>query len=375
MQEPAMKIKDIECILLSYMPQVKPIDGLSDIASRDVFLVRVFTDDGCVGIGEGFALGSLRSLAVIVEETLKPLLLGQDPRDIARLWQRMYRGTFRYGRRGLVLPAISAVDMALWDILGKSVNLPIYKLGGGCRDRISAYASGGYYLEGKGLDALVEEAAGYASRGFRRMKMKIGLLSLDKDLERIREVKRALGPDVELAVDANNAYDFNQALALGRKLDEMSIAFFEEPISSDYMDASARLADQLDVPIAGYETEVTAYGMKDFIVNRAVDIAQADAIWSGGITECLRVAALAGCWGMSIIPHFSAAAVSLAANIHWGAMVPNCEWFELTQDPNPLRDELAVTPVVTENGDVLLPSGPGLGIELNEKVVRKYRVR
>ena len=370
-----MKIKNIECIMLSYIPEIKPIDGLSDIASRDVFLVKVFTDDGCVGIGEGFALGSLRSLAAIVDETLRPLLIGQDPRDIERLWHRMYRGTFRYGRRGLVLPAISAIDMALWDILGKSVNLPVYKLAGGCRDRITAYASGGYYLEGKGMDALTAEAAKYASQGFKRMKMKIGLMSIKKDLERISEVQKALGPDMDLAVDSNNAYDFNQALAMGRKLDEMGIAFFEEPISSDYLDASIRLAEQLDVPIAGYETEVTAYGMKDFIIRRGVDIAQVDAIWSGGITECLKVASLAGMFGMKIIPHFSAAVVSLAANIQFGAMVSNCEWFELTQDPNPLRDELAIDPIVVDKGDMVLPDRPGLGIELNEKVLEKYRIR
>lgn len=370
-----MKIKSIESIMLSYVPEVKPLDGLSDIASRDVFLVRIHTDDGCVGIGEGFALGSLRSLAQAVDEMLAPLLVGQDPRDIERLWLRMYRGTFRNGRRGLLLAAISALDMALWDILGKTAGMPVHKLGGGCRDRIAAYASGGYYLEGKGIDALLEEAAGYAKREFRRMKMKIGGLPLDRDIERITEVRKVLGSGIELAVDANNAYDFNQALAMGRKLDEMGIAFFEEPISSDYVDASVRLAEQLDVPIAGYETELTAFGMKDFIVRRGVDIAQADAIWSGGITECLKVAALANAWGMKIIPHFSAAAVSLAANLQWAAMAPNCEWFELTQDPNPLRDDLAVTPITADKGELTVPTGPGLGIELNEKVLEKYRVK
>lgn len=370
-----MKIRDIECVMLSYVPEVKPIDGLSGIASRDVFLVKVRTDDGCEGIGEGFALGSLRSLAAVVDETLKPLLLGQDPRDIQRLWQVMYRNTFRYGRRGLVLPAISAIDMALWDILGKIANLPIYKLGFGCRDKVAAYASGGYYLEGKGMDALVAEAGRYVEQGFSVMKMKIGGASMEKDLERIDAVRKTLGANFRLGVDANNAYDFNQALIMGRKLEERDIAFFEEPISSDFVDASVRLAEQLDIPIAGYETEVTAFGMKEFIVRRGVDIAQADAIWSGGISECLKVSDLARAWGMQVIPHFSAAAVSLAANLHWAAMVPNCDLIELTQDPNPLRDELAMEPIRAEKGFLTLPNRPGLGVELNEKVVEKYRVR
>lgn len=369
-----MKIKNIDCVMLSYMPEVKPIDGLSGIAAREVLLVKVYTDDGCVGIGEGFALGNLRSLAAVVEETLKPLLLGEDPRDIERLWHRMYRYTFRYGRRGLVLPGISAVDMALWDILGKVANLPVSKLGGGCRSRIPAYASGGYYLEGKGMDALVAEAARYVNQGFRRMKMKIGGLSLEKDLERVDEVRKTLGGKLDLAVDANNAYDFNDALRMGRRLDERGIAFFEEPISSDFLDASIELARRLDVPVAGYETELTAFGLKEFISRRGVDIAQTDAIWAGGVTECLKIASLARAWGMKIIPHFSAGVVSQAANIHWGAMVSNCDWFELTQDPNPLRDDLAVKPIAVENGEVLVPDGPGLGIELDEKIVEKYRV-
>jgi L-alanine-DL-glutamate epimerase-like enolase superfamily enzyme len=286
----------------------------------------------------------------------------------------MYHYTFRYGRRGLLLPAISAVDMALWDILGKIANTPIYKLGGGCREHVAAYASGGYYLAGKGIDALTAEARRYREQGFARMKMKIGGLSQAADLERIREVKAALGPDIELAVDANNAYDFNKALVMGRRLEEIGIAFFEEPISSDFLDASVDLAAGLDIPVAGYETEVTAFGLKEFIVRRGIDIAQPDAIWSGGISECLKIAHLAGAWGMTVIPHFSAAAVSLAANLHWAAMVDNCEWIELTQDPNPLRDELATTPIRVEKGNVFLPEGPGLGIELDEKVVEKYRV-
>ncbi len=370
-----MKITGIECVMLSYTPENPPIDGLSNIAAREVFLVRVRTDEGVEGIGEGFTLGAIRSLATVVEECFTPLLLGQDPRDIERLWQRVYRANFRSGRRGLFLSAISAVDIALWDILGKVANLPVYKLGGGCRDSVRAYASGGYYLAGKGLDALTAEAARYREQGFSCMKMKIGGAPRARDLERIDEVRRTLGDDIELAVDANNAYDFNEALAMGRRLEERGVVFFEEPISSDFLDASVELAAKLDIPIAGYETEVTAFGMRDFIARRGVDIAQPDAIWSGGISECLKIAHLAAAWGMTVIPHFSAAAVSLAANAHWAAMVENCRWIELTQDPNPLRDELAKEPIRVEKGMLLLPEAPGIGIELDERTVEKYRMR
>lgn len=369
-------IKDVECIKLAYKPRYRPIDGLATIDSRDVFLVRIHTDQpGLYGIGESFALGSLNSLEAVVTETLRPLLLGEDPRDVGRLWQKMYRSTFRYGRRGLVIAAISGVDIALWDLLGKICGQPVHKLAGGFRTTMPAYASGGYYLEGRGIDALVEEAQRYVDQGFTFMKMKVAGASPDVDLERIRRVREVVGDDFRLGVDANAAWDFNTALRMGRKFEELGIAFFEEPLSSDHIEDSIRLASLLDLPIAGYETELTRYGMRDFIVRHAVDIVQADAIWTGGITEALRVATIASAWNKPIIPHFSAAAVSLAANLQFGAASDNCELIELSQDDNPLRDELLIEPVRVKQGVVEIPAGPGLGIELDEKCVSRFRVR
>jgi L-alanine-DL-glutamate epimerase-like enolase superfamily enzyme len=369
-----MVIKDIECIKLSYVPKFRPIDGLATINARDVFLVKVVTDDGLYGLGESFALGSLNSLEMLVEETLTPVLLGEDPRDIARLWAKMYRSTFRYGRRGIVIAAISAVDIALWDLLGKICGQPVYKLAGGCRDRIPAYASGGYYLEGRGDDALAEEAQHYVDQGFSFMKMKVGGATPEIDLERVKLVRSVIGDRFRLGVDANAVWDFDTALRFGRKLEDLDVAFFEEPVSSDHLEDSVRLAQALDMPIAGYETELTRFGMKDFITRHAVDIVQVDAIWSGGISEALKVATLASAWNKPVIPHFSASAVSLAANLHFGAAIGNCELIELTQDENPLRDELLTEPIRAERGVVYLPSKPGLGIELDESTVSRFRV-
>lgn len=369
-----MIISDIECIKLSYVPKFRPIDGLATIAARDVFLVKVITDEGLYGIGESFALGSLNTLEALVNETLKPVLIGEDPRNIERLWGKMYRSTFRYGRRGIVIAAISGIDIALWDLLGKICSQPVYKLAGGCRGHIQAYASGGYYLEGRGIDALVEEAQLYVDQGFTFMKMKVGGATLDLDMERIQAVKAVIGDKLELGVDANNAWDFNTALKMGRKFEDLDIAFFEEPVSSDHLEDSVRLAQLLDVPIAGYETELTRFGMRDFITRHAVDIVQTDAIWSGGISEAIKIATLASVWNMNVIPHFSASAVSLAANLHFGAAISNCNIIELTQDTNPLRDDLLVEPILVKQGIVYLPSKPGLGIELNEDTVSQFRV-
>jgi D-arabinonate dehydratase len=369
-----MKIVKIEPILLSYTPKRPPRDGLSGISSRDVFLVRIETDEGLTGIGEGFALGSLKSTAMILEEIIQPLLLGADPTDIEGLWQRMYRTTMRVGRRGIVLAAISAVDIALWDLLGKKAGLPVYKLMGGVKDSVLAYASAGYYQEGKGLDELGEEMSGYRSQGFKAVKMKVGGDTFATDVERVKTARDALGPDIKLAVDSNNAWDYTTALRFAKAIEPYDIFFFEEPLSADDIQNSAKLARDTSIPIAGYETEYTRYGLRDLIVNDAIDIVQTDAIWSGGLSETRKIGILASTFGKECIPHFSAGAYSLAANLHLAGSLANINWFELTLDDNPLRSELS-EPVRVENGKVYIPQGPGLGIELNEKIVEKYKIK
>ena len=258
-----MIITNVEPIMLCYKPKNAPRDGLANIPARDVFLVKVHTDEGITGIGEGFALGSLKSTAVLVEETLAPLIVGKDPAMIEALWNRMYQQTFRYGRRGILIAGLSAIDLALWDILGKKTGMPVYKLLGGAHDSLIPYASAGYYMEGKTPADLAQEALSYKKMGFGIMKMKIGGASIREDQERIHAVREATGDDFKLAVDANNAYDFQDALTMARFCDREGIFFFEEPLSSDFMEDSRRLADAVDVPIAGYETQLTRYGMRD----------------------------------------------------------------------------------------------------------------
>lgn len=369
-----MKITKVTPIGLRFFPARPPQDGLGAIAARDVVLVEIETDEGISGIGECFALGNVRSTAVTVEEVLAPVLLGQDPTNVEGLWERMYRSSFRVGRRGLVLCAMSGVDIALWDITGKVAGLPVYKLLGGVTDRFTAYASGGYYMKDKSVRDLAAEMAGYAEAGFTAMKMKIGALSLGQDLERVRAARAAVGAGIDLAVDANNAWDFNTAVRACRTFEELDLFFFEEPLPSDDLDGSARLAAATTVPIAGYETEYTRWGMKEFIVRGAVDVAQTDAIWCGGISEARKIGILASAWGLPLIPHFSASAVSLCANLQVAASLSNVRHFELTLDENPLRDELNQAPVRVERGTIFAPEGPGIGMTLNRAVLERYRV-
>ena len=369
-----MKITGIQPIKLRFTPQSGLADGLAPIGSREVFLVKVLTDEGLTGIGEGFALGCLDSLQTLLHETVAPLLIGEDPLLKESLWEKVYHFTYRYGRRGLLPCVLSAVDIALWDVTGKAAGLPVYRLLGGAKSKVPAYASGGYSAQGKTPDDLAAEALRYKGMGFATMKMKIGAAPLHIDFERVSAVRQAIGDQMGLAVDANNAYDLNEALKACRMLEPLNICFFEEPLSGDNIEDSIRLAERTDIPIAGYETELTRFAMRDFITRRAVDIVQTDAIWVGGLSEARKIADLAAAWKMSCIPHFSAGAVSLAANLHLAAAMTNIPMIELTLDENPLRDSLGRSPVRLEDGHLLLPDAPGLGVDIDEDAVRRFAV-
>ncbi len=369
-----MKITEINPIKLRFFPKNPPRDGLAGIASRDVFLVEVKTDGGITGIGEGFALGMMDTLETLTLETLAPLLIGRNPAMIEELWESMYQNTSRYGRRGIMMAAISAIDIALWDIMGKVTGMPVYKLLGAAKTSLLPYASAGYYMEGKGIHELKQEFKHYKELGFKVMKMKVGGTSIKEDINRIRAVRDELGDDTELAIDANNAWDYKTALKMARICEQENIMFLEEPLSSDFIQDSIRLVHNTDVPIAGYETNLTRFGMRDFIAQDAVDYVQVDAIWSGGITEAKRVGILAGIYNKKVIPHFSAGMVSLAANLSFGMALPNVDLMEYTLDENPLRSELCTNAIVMHNGVVKVFEKPGLGIDLNWETVERYRI-
>jgi L-alanine-DL-glutamate epimerase-like enolase superfamily enzyme len=237
-------------------------------ASRGALLVEVETDGGITGVGEaGVGGGSTKH---VIEQQLRPMLVGEDPLLIEGLWQRMFARTRQFGRRGIVMNAISGVDIALWDIAGKAAKLPVYRLLGACRDRVEAYASGGFYQEGKSADDLAGEAEGYRARGFRGMKMKIGRnpstqthlrhlaanartceVEPEADIERVAAVRRALGPQAKLMVDVNCAWSPSFAIEMGRALEPYKPYWIEEPVATDDIDGSARVADALATPIAG----------------------------------------------------------------------------------------------------------------------------
>jgi len=391
-----MKISDVRAIMLSC--PVEPImDAVHFIPRRETLLIRVETDQGLTGIGEAACFGgALRTVKMIAEQELQPLLVGEDPLRIERLWDRMYSRTLQHGRRGAVIGAISGVDIALWDILGQTAGLPLYRLLGGYRSRIRAYASGGFYQEGKGPHELAQETAHYAAARFQGVKIKVGrnpsarigrgaegvlprdrccLVSPEEDLERVAAVREAIGREVELMVDANTAWRPHEAIRMARELESYRVYWLEEPVGTDDVEGSAQVAAATHIPVAGYETESTCYGFRELITCGAVEVVQADATWAGGISECRRIAALAAAYGLPFVPHAYSSAIALVANLHLVASLPNGEWMELDRNPNPLREELITEPLgIDADGFLPLLEEPGLGVELDEEVIAQYQV-
>lgn len=386
-----MKIADIRTIPLSCRcePPYGSAGGMQ--AARGGLLVEIETDGGITGIGEaGVGGGSTRH---VIEHQLRPLLLGEDPLLIEGLWQKMFARTRQYGRRGIAMNALSGIDIALWDIAGKVAKLPLYRLFGARSDRVEAYASGGFYQEGKAIDDLALEAEGYRARGFKGMKMKIGRnpstqthlrhlaanapiceVEPEEDIARVAAVRRALGPRAKLMVDVNCAWSPSMAIEMGRALEPYKLYWIEEPVATDDIAGSARVAAALATAIAGYETEIGLYGFRELIERGAVDIVQPDLAWSGGFSECRRIAALAHAHHLMVAPHAFASAVTLAASLHFIASIPNGLVLEFDQNPNGLRDDLLKEPIAIDgDGIIRLPERPGLGIELDRAAVERWR--
>ena len=323
-----------------------------------------------------------------------PILSGGRTRPISNGFGA--RSTTRqHGRGGIITAALSGIDVALWDILGKKAGLPVYKLLGGYSDRLLPYASSGFYSVGKDAQKLAAEAEGYFRQGFRYAKIKIGrnpdvfmspienmlspekcIYTLEEELERVRaccEAAKKYG--ARIMVDVNNVWNTYTAIRMGKKFQEMGVFWMEEPLSLDNVDGSAELARALDMPVAGYESEVGLFRFKQFMDKRAIDIVQPDVIWSGGFTECRRIAHYAQANSLPCMPHVFSSAVSLAANAHFLASLSNRGILEMDRNPYPLRDELLTEPIeMAADGYVYLPQKPGLGIELREDTIEKYRV-
>jgi len=375
-----MKIVAVDTFILRH--QLDEAFGYSQAwyQARTAMLVRLTTDDGVTGWGEAY--GPPEPSAAIVQHVLAPLVIGGDPFATLPLWEQMYARTRDYGQKGFALHAISAIDIALWDLKGKALGLSVSRLlGGRFRERVEAYATGLYFRPKERFDTdLVAEALGYVEAGFQAVKLKIGFTP-EIDLHHAREIRQAIGPDIQLMVDANHAYDAATAIRLGREFDRIDVRWFEEPVIPEDLEAYAEVRRALDIPIAGGEAEFTRFGFRRLFAARAVDIVQPDLTATGGFTECQRIAALASAWGVRYLPHVWGSAVGLCASLQFVAALPPATAslsplepiFELDQTQNRFRDELAIDAIRPVDGWLEIPDRPGLGIEIDERVIDAYR--
>ncbi len=368
-----MRVTAVEPIILC-APVKEPWHiGTAVYDKMHSLLVKVETDEGVTGYGEGLVRFSPEVSATIVDKLLAPVVVGQDPFNVELIWDRMYslmRG--RGHSKGFMLEAMSGVDMALWDLMGKALGQPVHRLLGSYgRTKLPVYASS---LLFKPLDQLVREAEGLASQGYDAMKLKVGQ-GIETDMRNVREIRRALGEGVRLMVDANCAFDTLQALQLGRQLEAAGVYWFEEPVAPENLDGYAKLAQALDMPVAGGETEFNRWAFKELFVRNAIDIIQPDLGRCGGFTEARKIAAVASAFDIPVAPHTGASsAISIAASIQWAASLPNLLTFEVMYPENPLRDELLIEPLpAMKGGYIEVLQGPGLGIKIDPKAIERFR--
>ena len=366
-----MKITDIRTIRLrAPLPpecQYRSRSGLRTF--RSTVLVQVETDEGIVGFGS--CSGNEAVVEAIIVRALKPLLMGKDPLQIQELWETAYVGTGigEYGSQAIGVIALSGVDIALWDILGKAKNLPVYKLlGGRSRERVQVYATALYPEE---TAKVVKKALAFVEKGFCGIKIKVGF-DLAKDIEIVKAVREVLGEDFTFIADANMGYGIEAALKAAAVFEECRVAWFEEPLFVGDIDGHALLKSRSKVPIALGENLHTTFAFEQFILRRAIDVLQPDVARAGGISQVKKVAGLAAAHGLPISLHTWGDAVALAASLHVAAASENSAVMELDCTSNPLRTELLKEPLEARNGFMFPPEGAGLGIELNTDAFNKY---
>jgi D-galactarolactone cycloisomerase len=367
-----MKIERVEAFALAHTLDVPRGDGRGMSTRRQTTLVRVTTDDGVYGWGQGGTAG-------LVRDVFAPLLVGQDPRDTLPLWQRLFRAG--RGLRG----AVGAIDLALWDIKGKLTGMPVAQLlGGAVRERVPVYASLHNYTPSPDLgDALAEAIQLAREAGFRAVKMKIGGRPVAEDIRYLRRAREAAGPDVALMADANQTYSVATAVKVGRVLEELDFAWFEEPIATTDLAGYALLRQKLDVPIAAFEGVNDPVAIAPALQARAMDIYQPDVLGAGGFTVIPHLVSMATAFGVDVTCHSWDSALVNVATLHVLATIP--DWharsmaavappLEVTTLPRqPLNSDLLLgRPAVSKDGTMAVSAGPGLGVEVNPETLERY---
>jgi len=364
-----MKITEITSTILhdpeGYVIQdatIPPIDP--NAKGRSQLFVQIHTDEGTVGLGIAPGQRAIRS---VIHDNLSGVLIGQDPFMIEKLWQDMFWRVRGFGRKGVAFQAIAAIDIALWDLKGKVLDQPIYRLLGPAHETVPIYGSGGWTNYSQ--DELVAEQMGYVERGIPRVKMKVGKdfgQSEAEDIDRLEAVRRAVGDDVEIYVDANNGYYAKQAIKMSQIFEQYDVGWFEEPVLADDIPGLAQVASNTTIPVATGEHEYTKYGFRDLLVAGGADIVQPDVHRVTGITEWMKVAAMADAFNLPVAPH----AVSLV-HLHCAMATPNLKVVEvLGAEEQSYGVWWTETPPFDGGNWKPFEDRPGLGLEINPDALK-----
>lgn len=371
-----MRIESVDVIVLA--PET--VANVAD-SSQDAVLIRVRTDDGLDGYGEVDA--SPAAVKAIVEAPrshaltagLRELLIGQDPRDIEAIWSRLYKGTMFFGRRGVAVMAISGVDLALHDVVGKAYGVPAYQLlGGARRTSVQAYAS---TLMPDTPQEAADHAEALVGKGFRALKFGWGPLGRDDglDVALVAAIRDRVGPDIDLMIDIGHGWrNAVRATRQARRLRDYGLRWIEEPLPPDDIEGYRRLRECSEVPIAFGEENTTRYEFQHIFAAGALDIAQPDVARCGGLTEAKRIAILADLYGVAVVPHAWSTGIVSTASAHLCAVLEHADYVEYCVRPTELNTGLVSTPLEIRDGVAYLSDKPGLGIEIDNELVQRYGV-
>jgi len=369
-----MNITHVEVICLN-LPEKEDIAD----SSQDAVIVKVHTDEGIIGIGEIDSHPPI--VKAIVEASMShrdshgvaELLIGEDPFDREKLWQKVYKKTTHYGRRGVAIQVMGGIDIALWDIIGKACNKPIHKLLGGCfRDKLEAYAS---TLFPEDPREIVKMIVDFVEKGYRGVKFGWGAFGREagKDIELVKAAREAVGREIKLLVDAGEQWDASTAIERAKKLEEYNPFFLEDPLSPDDIDGYAKLTRATVLRIAAGEAETTRFAYRDLMEKGNVDVIQPDVTRVGGILEAQKIAWMAYDRGVMFVPHAWSTDILVAATLHLLAAIPQESLLEFCVSNSPLKKDLLLEPFnIDKEGFIGVPEKPGLGIELNEEVIERF---
>lgn len=357
-------------------PKLKITDVKAYPLKTGQLLVEVFTDGGLTGIGECSPTVNIAALKAIIEDQIKRVARGRSPFDVEAIWKKVYEAYYKHGHQGVMMLALAGVDIALWDLMGKALGVPCYMLmGGKVRNKVPLYASAMRMHRTPKQE--VEHLEKWVKRGFHSAKVHPYEFwafdqGADDTLEVVKAVRAAFGPDLRLFVDMNHAYTVHRAIQIGRELEKLGVAMFEEPISADDYEGYARLCDALDVPVSAGEESHTRWQHRDLIVYGKVDIIQPDATKCGGLTEIRKIGVLASIFNKPVVTHNTQPTIGTAAHYHFWVSEPMCLYEqEYNCEQHALRDTypLLKEPLAIENGFLTLPDKPGLAVEIDRKVL------